>query len=97
MRHLAGLRTFVFAIVALAFLVAGLQLCLIYPTAGIVIFGAFAGAVVFIVAAVAGKSAVGKLADGGGVKGAWSVLTTSTTPGSPSPSTPPSAKPPEVP
>lgn len=80
---LTGLRTFTFSIVALAFLLAGLHLCLTYPTAGVAIFTSYAGAVVFIVAAVAGKSAVAKLADGGGIKGAAAALLTDAKPGSP--------------
>jgi len=84
MTRLQGLRTFTFSIVALAFLLAGLHLCLTYPTAGVAIFTSFAGAVVFIVAAVAGKSAVSKLADGGGIKGAAAALLTDAKPGGPS-------------
>jgi hypothetical protein len=82
---LTGLRTFLFSVIALAFLLAGLHLCLTYPTAGIAIFTSFAGAVVFIVAAVAGKSAVAKLADGGGIKGAAAALLTDAKPGQPQP------------
>lgn len=82
---LQGLRTFVFSIVALAFLLAGLYLCLVYPQAGMAIFTSFAGAIVFIVAAVAGKSAVGQLAQGTGVRGAAAALWTSAKPGEPPP------------
>lgn len=82
---LTGLRTFLFSVIALGFLLAGLNLCLIYPTAGIAVFTAFAGAVCVIVAAVAGKSAVSKLADGGGVKGAMAALLTESKPGQPTP------------
>lgn len=83
MSRLTGLRTFTFAVVALVFLLAGLAMCLVYPTAGVQVFTAFAGTVFLITAAVAGKSAVGTLASGEGVKGAVQNLMTDKKPGQP--------------
>lgn len=84
-RWVALLRTFAFSVIALGFLLAGLYLCLRWPVAGIAVFTAFAGAVVVIVGAVAGKSAVEHLAGGGGIAGAWRALTTDAKPEPPKP------------
>ena len=84
-----GLRTFIFSIVALAFLTSGLAMSLGHPVAGIALFGSFATSIVGIVFAVAGKSAVGSLGEGTGVKGAWVALTTDAKPGTATPPSPP--------
>jgi hypothetical protein len=90
-----GLRTFIFSIVALAFLTSGLAMSLGHPVAGIALFSSFATSIVGIVFAVAGKSTIGSLGEGTGVKGAWAALTTDVKPGSPT--TPPAASPPKTP
>jgi hypothetical protein len=90
---LTGLRTFIFSVVALGFLLAGLHLCLIYPVAGVAVFTAFAGAVVVIVGAVATKSTVGALADGTGLRGAMAALLTNAKPGDAAPPAAPPAPP----
>lgn len=76
-------RTFLFALAALGFLLAGLYLCLRYPAAGVAIFTAFAGAVFAIVGAVATKSAVEHLGDGVGLKNAIASLMTDVKPDAP--------------
>jgi len=100
MPDIKGLRTYTFAIVSLAFLIAGYGMSLDRPAAGIVIFPALATAIVGIVALVAGKSTASALAGGSGIKGALNTLLTSAKPGdphtppptpAPSPTTPPGA------
>lgn len=76
-------RTFLFALLALGFLLAGLYLCLRYAGPGVAIFAAFAAAVVGIVGVVGGKSAVEHLANGTGFKGAIAALMTDAKPGDP--------------
>jgi hypothetical protein len=85
--NIKGLRTFIFSIVALAFLTSGLAMSLGHPVAGIALFSSFATSVVGIVFAVAGKSTVSSLGEGTGVKGAWAALTTDAKPGVPGPTT----------
>jgi hypothetical protein len=75
------MRTWSFAVIALAFLLGGLNLCLINTATGPLVFSAFAIALVGIVGAVAGKSSIESLSLGDGVKGAWTNLTTSRKPG----------------
>jgi hypothetical protein len=93
-KYTKGMRTFYFGVIALAFLTAGYSMSLDKPAAGIAIFGAFSLAIVGIVGALAGKSMVGTLAEGNGVKGAASVLMSDNKPGQPAPTTPPAVKPP---
>lgn len=83
MRWIKVLRTALFSVVALGFLLAGLYMSLRMPTAGVAIFTSFAGAIVMIVIAVASKSAVEHLAGGGGIQGAWKALATSAKPEEP--------------
>jgi len=83
MKAFVGMRTWSFAIVATIALEGGLYMCLVYPQAGVAIFGLFAAGVGAIVAAVAGKSAIGELAQGDGVKGALANLMTDKKPGEP--------------
>ena len=85
----SSLRTFVFGLLGLVFLVLGLWLCLIRPTAGVAVFASFAMAVVTIVAAIATKHSVDSLALGSGVQGVWKALTTSAQPQAPAPPAPP--------
>jgi hypothetical protein len=86
-----GLRTFIFSVVALGFLTSGFAMALDKPAAGVIIFSSFAVAVVGIVAAVAGKSAISALGQGTGVKGAVNALMTDSKPGDP-PANPPAGK-----
>ncbi len=83
MKLLLNFRTFLFSLLALGFLLAGLYLCLRYPGAGVAIFTAFAGAVVCIVGAVATKSTFEHLSNGTGFKGAIASLLTDAKPGEP--------------
>jgi len=82
-KHLpAGLRTAVFALVAMAFLLAGF-LAVVRWAQGGEVYGAYAAAISFIVASVAGKHATETLATGGGIAGAWRALTTDAKPKDP--------------
>lgn len=81
MKTFVGLRTWSFAVIATGALEGGLYLCLVYPQAGVAIFGLFAAGIGAIMAAVAGKSAIGELAQGDGVKGAAANLLTAKKPG----------------
>ncbi len=85
---LSGLRTLTFGLAALACLLGGFALLpLDARGAGFAFFGATIAA---LMAAVAGKSAVGSLAQGGGTAGAWRALTTPEKPEPPAdPPTPP--------
>jgi hypothetical protein len=83
-----GLRTWSFAIIALAFLTFGLGMSLDKPQAGIALFGSFSLAVVGIVGAVAGKSTIGALGEGSGIKGVINTVLTSAKPGEPAPPAP---------
>ena len=84
---LTGLRTLTFGLASLSCLLAGFWLL---PGddrgAGFAFFGATIAA---LMAAVAGKSAVGSLAQGGGIRGAVAALTTSAKPEAPAEPTPP--------
>ena len=80
------MRTFVFAVIGLAFLLAGYTLSLIYSTAGVIIFSAYATGVGFIVLSVAGKHSVDSLSIGQGLEGLWkSLKTDAKPPGGPTP------------
>jgi hypothetical protein len=78
---LVGHRTLTFGLVALVALVLGLGLLRIEDRGSAYVF--FAGGVASLMVAVAGKSAVGSLAQGGGVKGAAAVLMTDAKPAPP--------------
>lgn len=80
---LAGLRTLVFGLASLACLLAGFWL-LPGDQRGAA-FAFFGASVAALMAAVAGKSAVGSLAQGGGTAGAWRALTTAEKPEPPAP------------
>ena len=71
---ITGLRTFLFGLAALAVLLAGLWLLPPDARGGAFVF--FSGGVGALMVAVAGKSAVGALAGGGGLKGAAAALMT---------------------
>lgn len=90
--EIRGLRTFIFSVVALGFLLSGFAMALDKPAAGVIIFGSFAVAVVGIVGFVAGKSAITALGEGNGVKGAVNALMTDAKPGAPAPTQPPAGK-----
>lgn len=79
--RLTGLRTLTFGLAALFGLLLGLWLV---PAEGRgAVYGFFAAGVAGLMTAVATKSAVAKLADGGGTGGAWAALTTPAKPGDP--------------
>jgi hypothetical protein len=75
-----GYRTLIFACCALGGLVAGLWIVGSRAVPAEV-YGSFAWSVVGLTVAVAGKSSVGALAAGGGVKGAVQALMTDAPPG----------------
>jgi hypothetical protein len=78
---LIGHRTLTFGLVALAVLLAGFYL--LPPDARGAAFVFFSGGVGALMVAVAGKSAVGALAGGGGVRGSTAALMTDAKPGDP--------------
>ena len=85
---LAGLRTLLFGLASLVCLLAGFALLPLDARGSA--FAFLCAAVGALMAAVAGKSAVGSLAQGGGTSGAWRALTTSEKPEPPAaPPTPP--------
>jgi hypothetical protein len=86
-KRLQGLRTLTFGLASLVALLAGFWL--LPGDARGAAFAFLCAAVGALMAAVAGKSAVGSLAQGGGTSGAWRALTTSE-----KPETPPAAPPP---
>jgi hypothetical protein len=73
------MRTFTFGLVCLAVLMGGFSL--LATTGREAVFAYFVGAIVGLMAAQAGKSAVGTLAGGDGVKGAIENLLTDKKPG----------------
>jgi hypothetical protein len=80
-QKLEGLRTWISGLVAILALVVGIKLVKEDDRSDA--FLAFAGGIVGIMGTVATKSAVGSLAQGGGLKGAMAALTTSAKPGEP--------------
>ena len=81
MKHLMGLRTFIAGIFAILALVVGIKLVAEGDRHDA--FLAFAGGIVGVMGTIATKSAVGALAQGGGIKGAIAALTTDKKPGEP--------------
>lgn len=85
--NLTGKRTIIFGLAALACLLGGFALLPLDARGAA--FAFFGATIAALMAAVAGKSAVGSLAQGGGTVGAWRALTTPEKPEPPADSTNP--------
>jgi hypothetical protein len=82
-----GYRTLFAGMIAMGCLVAGIVLVEAGDRGNA--FFAFAGGIVGVMGTLAGKAAVGLLADGNGISGAKNALMTSAKPGTPAPPKPP--------
>jgi hypothetical protein len=82
-----GYRTLFAGVLAMGCLVAGIVLVEAGDRGSA--FFAFASGIVGVMATLAGKSAVGLLADGTGIQGAKNSLMTNAKPGTPAPPKPP--------
>lgn len=75
-----GMRTFLFGVFAMTFLLVGYSLALTFTAIGATAFSTFATTVGAIVASVSTKHAVESLASGSGIAGAVKALVTDSKP-----------------